>query len=277
MAGGHPRPVGSATPTDATDARDPFQTKAEPQMMPYVIKQGDYLAKLAHRFGFDADTMWNDPKNATLRQLRPNPNILLPGDVLYVPDQNKATAMTPLATGTTNTFVSNAPTVTIAMVFRDPAFASQAFSIQELPELTGLSSQADGTVTFSVPVTCATATLVFTGTGATFPCNIGSLDPIDTLSGVFQRLQHLGFVDTNVTFGVSTLDSIRAALRTFKVLRSTSSTPSGSPLPSTGRSDDAAPPSSAPASTPGDGIPPSSSAAGVDAILSSRITRQGRG
>jgi hypothetical protein len=54
-------------------------------MYPYVIKQGDYLAKIAHRFGFDAIAVWNDETNATLRTVRPNPNILYPGDVLYVP------------------------------------------------------------------------------------------------------------------------------------------------------------------------------------------------
>jgi hypothetical protein len=41
----------------------------EAPLQPYVIKQGDHLALLAYKFGFDADTVWNDPKNAQLRQL----------------------------------------------------------------------------------------------------------------------------------------------------------------------------------------------------------------
>ena len=60
-------------------------------MQPYVIRQGDYLALLAYKFDFDADTVWGDPANSDLRKLRPNPNLLWPTDVLYISrrfDQN---------------------------------------------------------------------------------------------------------------------------------------------------------------------------------------------
>jgi hypothetical protein len=50
-------------------------------VQPYVIRQGDYLALLAYKFGFDADAVWNDPKNADLRKIRSDPNMLWPTDV----------------------------------------------------------------------------------------------------------------------------------------------------------------------------------------------------
>ena len=62
-------------------------------MEPYVIRQGDYLLQVAHTFGFDADTVWNDDKNSDLARLRPDHNILRPGDILYIPD-NKSRRMT---------------------------------------------------------------------------------------------------------------------------------------------------------------------------------------
>jgi len=37
---------------------------------PWVIRKADYLAFLAHRFDFDADTVWNDGANAGIRTLR---------------------------------------------------------------------------------------------------------------------------------------------------------------------------------------------------------------
>jgi ribosomal protein L16 Arg81 hydroxylase len=101
-------------------------------MQPYIICEGDYLAKLAHQFGFDADTVWNDPKNAQLQQVRPNPNILLPGDVLYIPDQTVAKPQQSVTTGTTNTFVTDTPTVTITVQFTDTSLASQAYSVRVL-------------------------------------------------------------------------------------------------------------------------------------------------
>ncbi len=59
-------------------------------MEPYVIRQGDTLATLAYRFGFDADVVWNDPKNDDLRKLQSAPNILKPTDILYIPERARA-------------------------------------------------------------------------------------------------------------------------------------------------------------------------------------------
>jgi hypothetical protein len=56
-------------------------------MQPYVIRQGDYLLKLAYSFGFDAEAVWNDDKNADLRSQRQDPNTLLPGDILSHPSR----------------------------------------------------------------------------------------------------------------------------------------------------------------------------------------------
>ncbi len=181
-------------------------------MEPYVIRQGDFLESLAYQFGFDADTVWNDPKNADLRQLRTNPNILYPTDVLYIPSQSGPPQMTTLATGSTNSFVANSPSVPITISFSDTAFASQSYSIQELPDLTGLATDASGTATFSAPVTLSTATISFADSGTTFAIDIGTLDPIDTLSGISQRLQHLGFID-DANVDPTNLDTLRAALR----------------------------------------------------------------
>ena len=55
-------------------------------MRPYVIRQGDYITKLGHTLGFDALSVWNDPKNAGLRDRRADPDMLHPGDLLWIPD-----------------------------------------------------------------------------------------------------------------------------------------------------------------------------------------------
>jgi hypothetical protein len=57
--------------------------------MPYYqIKQGDTLAKIANVFGLaDWKRIYSHPDNAEFRIKRPNPNLLHPGDVVFVPDQ----------------------------------------------------------------------------------------------------------------------------------------------------------------------------------------------
>ncbi len=157
-------------------------------MEPYVIKQGDHLALLAYKFGFDADAVWNDPANDALRKVRPKPNILLPGDQLYIPDRVDKKPVT-LVTGELNTFVSpDPPTVTITHQFVGndvSAYATKAYLVREIEQLTGLQTDADGVVKFEAPVTLDTATVVFTDTGESWALAIGNLDPIDTPVGVF--------------------------------------------------------------------------------------------
>ena len=56
----------------------------------YIVKQGDFLSKIAVRFGFaNAKTIWDDPKNAKMKQERKNPNVLFPGDELFIPDKKQ--------------------------------------------------------------------------------------------------------------------------------------------------------------------------------------------
>jgi hypothetical protein len=52
----------------------------------YTAQQGDHLSGIAKDHGFaDFRTIWNDSDNADLEQQRPNPNLLLPGDVISLP------------------------------------------------------------------------------------------------------------------------------------------------------------------------------------------------
>jgi N-acetylmuramoyl-L-alanine amidase len=208
---------------------------------PYVVRRGDFLLKLAYQFGFDADTVWNDEKNAQLRQLRPDPNILYPSDILYIPDQTyKQPVMQDLTAGTTNTFVTDPPTVLVSFTFSDSNCALQAFTVPELPQLTGLSTGADGSVSFSVPVTIDAFTLEFTDLGLTVPCGLGYFDPINTLSGIFQRLQNLGYIYIGAAFPPD-VEVVRTALRNFRAAQpgGAEAAAPADPSPSGGASSDA--------------------------------------
>ena len=57
-------------------------------MMPitHVIEQGDSVIQLSEEHGLFAPTIWDDPANADLKARRKDMNILLPGDVVVIPD-----------------------------------------------------------------------------------------------------------------------------------------------------------------------------------------------
>jgi hypothetical protein len=195
-------------------------------MEPYVIRQGDYLLQVAHTFGFDADTVWNDDKNSDLARLRPDHNILRPGDILYIPDQAyKTPDYQSLNTGATNSFVADAPTTTINIQFSDAQLASQACIVVELDHLTGLTTDGSGLLTFAAPVTLQIATITFSVLALTYSCRIGFLDPINTLSGIYQRLQNLGYIDDAIAFDATNLTLVRGGLCAFKANVSTPNAP----------------------------------------------------
>src|SRR5574342_90937 len=52
----------------------------------YRVQEGDCVNSIAFDRGLYWEAVWNHGNNAQLKQLRKNPNILKPGDILHVPD-----------------------------------------------------------------------------------------------------------------------------------------------------------------------------------------------
>ncbi len=53
----------------------------------YTIAQGDTLTRIARQHGFlSGQSLYDHPDNAEFRALRPDPNILAPGDVITIPE-----------------------------------------------------------------------------------------------------------------------------------------------------------------------------------------------
>jgi hypothetical protein len=207
-----------------------------PAMDPYVVREGDHLKALANSMGFVADKVWNDPKNAALKSLRKTYNVLLEGDVLYVPP--KVRKFLPVKIGQINSFTGKIVTCKISHVF---AVDEQPLANTKFEVLCGVggppvappgTTDADGTASFEVPVDTRTVTVVFE-TGRTFRLGIGHLDPVDSPSGVVQRLRHLGYLALQRPTELDEVTSdgwIALAVRAFQV---------DSGLPATGVLDDA--------------------------------------
>src|SRR5436190_13024735 len=53
----------------------------------HKVEQGECLSSVAKKYGFaNWRTIYQHPQNAEFREKRPNPNIIYPGDLIFIPD-----------------------------------------------------------------------------------------------------------------------------------------------------------------------------------------------
>jgi N-acetylmuramoyl-L-alanine amidase len=189
-------------------------------MKAYVVRDGDYLARIAFRAGLDPTDVWDDPKNADLKALRKNPEILHPGDIIYLPDASPTELK--INPGDTLEVEARPPTVTVELVLwmSDPEnekknlLAGLAYTLlggrDDVEEGT---IAADGKVKFEVPVNLHEVTLVVEEEGLRFPVHIGAMDPATEPSGWKKRLAHLGYLDDD---GLNETFDLSPAIRAFQ-------------------------------------------------------------
>src|SRR5687767_7799873 len=71
-------------------------------MPTHTVTQGDCLTSIAERYGFHWETLWNRPENGEIVRSRKDPNTLMPGDVVFIPEKRMKSYVRP--TGATHTF-----------------------------------------------------------------------------------------------------------------------------------------------------------------------------
>ena len=187
----------------------------------YTVKQGDYLAKIAAEFGFtNPKAIWDDPQNAKLKELRKNPNVLLPGDQLFIPDKKEKQE----SAGTEQKvrFELKRPKLVLRLVLQDAYNKPIANADCELTvegETFTLKSDGTGKIEQEIPAKSQSATLVIKGSSSSIndeviPIQIGHLDPVDEVSGQKARLNNLGYFAGSL--GVEDEALFRSAVEEFQ-------------------------------------------------------------
>ena len=159
----------------------------------YTVQQGDHLSSIAAKFGFlDYHTIWDHPNNAGLKQKRQNPNVLYPGDSLYIPDKQLKKEARP--TGKRHRFKRPGPSLMLRIVVKnvnDEPIANTACKLQVEGQTYQLTTDGNGKIEQEIPATAQSGNLAIQDWN--LPIKIGYMDPVDELTGWQARLNNLGY------------------------------------------------------------------------------------
>ncbi len=163
------------------------------EMKPYVVRQGDYLQKIAFEQGFDATEVWKHEKNAELRSQGHMPEVLAPGEILFIPDGPRASS--PIAVGDQNAFQASVGEIELNLTFRHDdgtPYKEEPYKARHAGREAVGKTTVDGKLNLTVPLTCRYVDFAFDRVGVLFRAEIGHLDPVTTTHGVRQREDNLG-------------------------------------------------------------------------------------
>lgn len=187
-------------------------------MLSHVVAPGECLASIAEHYGFaDPAVIYNHPENAALRRERPDPNVLLAGDVVAIPDRK----LREIRTGTEQrqrVVVKRRP-VELRLRLLDDQRQPRAglpFVVEFQDQSIRGTTDGDGVVIAAVPSWLPAATVRVTdhGTEEVFQVALGYLDPADSAEGLQQRLANLGYLISAP--GVPVPVMLRLALEAFQ-------------------------------------------------------------
>ena len=199
----------------------------------YQVKQGDCISSIAFENGFFPDTIWNHPSNAELKKKRENPNVLMPGDMVFVPDKRLKEVSEPTNQVHKFRYKSTPAKFRIQITEDNEPRANVPYILTIDGQV--VSNPGDKTTSAGM-VVCSISPLAREGVltvgegeeAVEYNLVLGYLNPIHELTGVKQRLRNLGLFDGAIDSKLT--EETKDALRAFQALQK---------LPTTGEADQA--------------------------------------
>ena len=158
----------------------------------HKIKQGDSIDSLAYENGIFWETIWNHPDNAALKQVRKDPDVLYPSDLLMIPDLEAK--QDSVDTDSKHTFRRKGVPAWLYLTFEDEdePRVGEHYKIEVDGVLSEGSLDGDGGLNIKIPPDAKKAK-VWIGCDDPVKFVLGGLDPVDEIEGVQLHLRNLGF------------------------------------------------------------------------------------
>ena len=188
-------------------------------MPEYKVKQGDCISSIAEKYGLFGEKVWDHPNNSRLKEKRKDPNILYPGDKVFVPEKEKKEK-----SGNTeqrHRFKSKGKRRYLRLVIQDPQenpLVRKPYILEidgrllEDPGATESKTDNNGVIEHQIPAGANKGRLSIDN--EIWTLKLSSLDPLETIEGIQGRLN-------NMNYQVGPIDGIegprtREAIRNFQ-------------------------------------------------------------
>ena len=181
-------------------------------MPEHTVAAGDCILSIAEENGFQWETIWNHASNSQLKADRGDPNVLFPGDVVFVPE--KRLKEVTKATDQTHKFVKKGTPGKVRLRLLDWKRGPRK-GARYSAEVDGVTvegtSDGDGMIEFYAKANARQVNLAVTEGTRTerYSLQLGHVDPVTTDSGVKRRLENLGYLCEGE-------EALRAALLAFQ-------------------------------------------------------------
>ena len=162
----------------------------------HTVQNGDCISSIAYENGLDEVYLWNLAENSDLKSLRKDPDVLLPGDIVYVPEPRQRNSGAP--TEQKARFRrKNVPAKFLVAFEMDGEPRSDENVKVEVDDIEAGEFTTDGKGSIEVPIKPNASKLIVTFTTnesnpEVHEFDLGGIDPLDSIRGQKARLANLG-------------------------------------------------------------------------------------
>jgi len=180
-------------------------------MLEHTVKPGDSIPSIAFEHGLFPDTIWNHPDNAELKKKRQDPNVLLPGDIVHVPDKREKTMSKP-AEKLYKFRRKGVPSLLKFQLMKDgKPRAHEKYKLEVGDRTYNGATDGEGCLKEWVSPSAQSGKLILSEQ-ETYMLALGHLDPEGTESGARARLVNLGYLSK----ADAPLEEYKDALESFQ-------------------------------------------------------------
>lgn len=165
----------------------------------YQTKPGDCISSIAFDNGFFPETLWNLEENRALRELRQNPQVLAPGDQVFIPDKRQKSES--CALDQVHRFVRKGVPehFRIQLLYDDEPRAGEPFVLEIEGQVVKRGKTGDdGVIQIPIVPDAQKGRLLLRDGAEEITLELGCLEPVEMLEGVQMRLRNLGYFDGEV-------------------------------------------------------------------------------